>query len=97
MGGPDPGRQQRMTFTKRSRTMLKKAHELATLSGANVYFIIDHPRATVSYNSVEEGRHWPPPDELLVSLLKPKSNKFLADNSGTPSSSSATDSSFHYE
>lgn len=60
--------------------MLKKAHELATLSGANVYFIINHPRATVAYNSMEEeGRHWPPPDELLVSLLKPKSNQFIAD------------------
>lgn len=38
---PDPGRKQRMTSKK-------KAHELATFSGANVYFITDHPRAKVS-------------------------------------------------
>ena len=70
MGGPDPGRERRMTFKKRTRTVVKKAHELATLSGANVYFIIDHPRATVAYNSVEdEGRHWPPPDEFLVQFF----------------------------
>lgn len=67
MGGPDPGRESRMTFKKRTRTLIKKAHELATFSGANVYFVIHHPRATVAYNSVqEEGRHWPPADELLV-------------------------------
>lgn len=67
MGGPDPGRQQRMSFNKRTSTMLRKSHELATLCGANVYLIIDHPRATLAYNSVEEeGRQWPPPNEFLV-------------------------------
>ena len=71
MGGPDPGRERRMTFKKRTRTVVKKAHELATLSGANVYLIIDHPRATVAYNSVEdERRHCPPPlDEFLVQFF----------------------------
>ena len=71
MGGPDPGRENRMTFQKRTCTILKKAHELATFSGADVYFIIHHPCATVAYNSVqEEGRHWPPADELLVDLFE---------------------------
>ena len=93
MGGPDPGRENRMTFKKRTRTLIKKAHELAALSGANVYFIIDHPRATVVYNSVEdERRHWPPPDEFLVELfLRSMSGHFPADKApGTPSSSPAT-------
>ena len=82
MGGPDPGREGRMTFKKRARTILKKAHELAALSGANVYFIIDHPRATVVYNSVEdERRHWPPPDEFLVDLfLRPMSGHLILKN-----------------
>ena len=70
MGGPDPGRERRMTFKKRTRTLIKKAHELATFSGADVYFVIHHPRATLAYNSVqEERRHWPPADELLVFLF----------------------------
>ena len=93
MGGPDPGREGRMTFKKRACTVIKKAHELAALSGANVYFIIDHPRATVVYNSVEdERRHWPPPDEFLVELfLRSMSGHFPADKApGTPSSSPAT-------
>lgn len=77
--------------------MLKKAHELATLSGANVYFIIDHPRATVTYNSVE-GRHWPPSDEILVNCLKPKSSQILADKApGKPLSSLATNVALYYE
>lgn len=65
MGGPDPGRHERASFNKRNRTMFRKAHELATLCGANVYVFIDHPRATTVYNSVENA-HWPLPDELLV-------------------------------
>ena len=78
-------------FQKRTRTVVKKAHVLATLSGANVYFIIDHPRATVAYNSVEdEGRHWTPP---LMSFWY----SFSADKApGTPSSSPATNSSFDH-
>ena len=60
MGGPDPGRRQRMPFAKRTSTMRRKAHELATLSGADVYVIIDHPRATVIYNSAKDGSHSPP-------------------------------------
>lgn len=100
MGGPDPGRQERTSFTKRTTTLLRKSHELVTLCGAKVYLIIDHPRASLAYNSVEEeGRQWPPPDELLVKrILSPKSNHFLADRvPGTPLSSPATNSMFHHE
>ena len=91
MGGPDPGRENRMTFKKRTRTLIKKAHELATFSGADVYFVIHHPRATLAYNSVqEERRHWPPADELLVFLfsfsfgLKPMSPSWQAQERHHP-------------
>jgi len=99
MGGPDPGRQERTSFTKRTTTLLRKSHELVTLCGAKVYLIIDHPRATLTYNSEEKGRQWPPPDELLVkSNLSPKSNYALADRAlGTPVPSPATNSTFHHE
>lgn len=97
MGGPDPGGPDRTTFQKRSKTVLKKADELATFCGADVYLIIDHPRATMAYNSVRD-RHWPPPDEFLVNVLKPKSNQFQVDKvPGKLPSSSATNSSFQYE
>lgn len=65
MGGPDPDRSERASFNTRNRTVLRKAHELATLCGADVYVFIDHPRATTVYNSVENA-HWPPPDGSLV-------------------------------
>jgi hypothetical protein len=67
MGGPDPGRHERKTFKKRHSTLLRKAHELAALSGANVYVMIDHPRATVEYNSVGD-RNWIPSNENLVGV-----------------------------
>lgn len=65
MGGPDPQRRERNTFNKRTRTLLGKAHELATLAGADVYLFINHPRATVTYNSVGDP-NWPPADKDLV-------------------------------
>ena len=47
--------------------MFRKAHELAALCGANVYVLIDHPRARTVYNSMENA-HWPPPDKSLVTF-----------------------------
>ncbi|KAE8308577.1 hypothetical protein RU639_013145 [Aspergillus parasiticus] len=78
MGGPDPGRHERKTFRKRSGTLLGKAHELAALSGANVYVIIDHPRATVEYNSVGN-RNWLPSDENLESIYPSLQRLSFAD------------------
>ncbi|THC87638.1 hypothetical protein EYZ11_012919 [Aspergillus tanneri] len=66
MGGPDPDGAERRSFQKRSRTLLGKAHDLAALRQARVYVVIDHPRATVVYNSVE-GIQWPPSDENFES------------------------------
>ncbi|KAL4888217.1 hypothetical protein BDV59DRAFT_206275 [Aspergillus ambiguus] len=63
MGGPDPGRKDRTTFRKRAQTLLSKSHELASVSGAKVYLVIDHPRAQIVYNSQDE--QWPPRDEEL--------------------------------
>lgn len=54
MGGPDPLRSERASFNKRNGTVFRKAHELATGCGANVYVFIDHPRARAVYNSVEK-------------------------------------------
>ena len=64
MGGPDPGRHDRVSFNKRARTVLSKAHDLAILCGANVYVLIDHPRGLVTYNSEDES--WPPFDDTIV-------------------------------
>ncbi|KAL4745859.1 uncharacterized protein BDW70DRAFT_164588 [Aspergillus foveolatus] len=67
MGGPDPYRRERTTFTKRTRTLLSKAHELATIAGADVYLFINHPRATVAYNSAQDA-NWPPGDKDLENI-----------------------------
>ncbi|CEL11962.1 hypothetical protein ASPCAL15056 [Aspergillus calidoustus] len=67
MGGPDPFRRERTTFNKRTRTLLSKAHELATLAGADVYLVIHHPRATITYNSVQD-TNWPPADKELETI-----------------------------
>ncbi|RAH80884.1 hypothetical protein BO86DRAFT_432664 [Aspergillus japonicus CBS 114.51] len=64
MGGPDPGRGDRAIFRKRAGTLVDKAHALASLYGAKVYLVIDHPRATVVYNSVADGQ-WPPPEKTM--------------------------------
>jgi hypothetical protein len=53
---------------KRCKTLKAKAHQLADLCGANVYLFIDHQRGSFVYNSVNDGS-WPPPDEVLVSIL----------------------------
>lgn len=78
MGGPDPGRPERTSFNKRNRTMFRKAHELAALCGANVYVLIDHPRARTVYNSMENA-HWPPPDKSLVTFWTARTSWLLAD------------------
>lgn len=69
MGGPDPEKSSRTKFAKRCKTLRTKAHELAKLCDANVYLLIDHPRGSYAYNSVDD-RSWPPPDEVLVSMSK---------------------------
>lgn len=69
MGGPDPERNSRSKFTKRSKTLKMKAHELAKLCDANVYLLIEHPRGSYAYNSVDDNS-WPPPDEVLVGVTK---------------------------
>ncbi|KAE8371113.1 hypothetical protein BDV26DRAFT_276747 [Aspergillus bertholletiae] len=64
MGGADPGKSNRDKFLKRKRTLLHKSYELAEKCQAKVYLIIEHPRGTTVYNSVEDGS-WPPPDGVL--------------------------------
>ncbi|KAJ5862968.1 hypothetical protein N7455_007036 [Penicillium solitum] len=64
MGGPDPERNSRVKFTRRSQTLKGKAHELAKFCDANVYLVIIHPRESFVYNSVDD-RSWPPSDEKL--------------------------------
>ena len=67
MGGPDGARRSRVQFTKRCKTLKRKAHELADFCDANVYLVIIHPRENYTYNSASS-RSWPPPDEELVSV-----------------------------
>ncbi|KAJ5302306.1 hypothetical protein N7508_007169 [Penicillium antarcticum] len=64
MGGPDPDRNSRVKFQRRSQTLKDKAHELAKFCDANVYLFVNHQRKTFVYNSVEDGS-WPPNDESL--------------------------------
>ena len=66
MGGPDPHRNSRVKFIRRSHTLKAKAHELAKFCDANVYLVVSHPRGSFVYNSVED-KSWPPNDEKLVS------------------------------
>lgn len=83
MGGPDPFRRERTTFNKRTRTLLSKAHELATLAGADVYLVIHHPRATITYNSAQD-TNWPPADKDLVirplKIFDPRTNYSLGND-----------------
>ncbi|RDH26989.1 hypothetical protein BDQ94DRAFT_154720, partial [Aspergillus welwitschiae] len=60
MGGPDPGKSDRDKFWKRKQTLINKAYEMVELCHANVYLIIEHPRGTTIFNSVDNNS-WPPP------------------------------------
>ncbi|KAJ5120837.1 uncharacterized protein N7515_010225 [Penicillium bovifimosum] len=64
MGGPDPKRNSRLQFNRRSRTLKAKAHELAKLCYADVYLVINHPRGSFVYDSVSD-KVWPPNDDKL--------------------------------
>lgn len=66
MGGPDPYRHDRVSFKKRTHTLLDKGNQLASLLGAKVYLVIEHPRGTIVYNS-DESKEWPPPETKIVS------------------------------
>ena len=76
MGGPDPNRNERNLFKKRSKTLAKKSRELARLSGAKVYLLIMHERANIVYNSNRE-KNFPPPDNTLVSPFRLTSRIFI--------------------
>lgn len=69
MGGPDLDRNARVKFTKRSKTLKRKAHELAESCDADVYLFIAHPREYYAYNSADDNS-WPPPDEVLVKMTR---------------------------
>jgi hypothetical protein len=71
MGGPDPNRNSRVRFARRSHTLKVKAHELAKLCDADVYLVIKHQRGSFVYNSVGD-KSWPPNDDKLVSQTVPK-------------------------
>lgn len=71
MGGPDPYRNSRVKFARRSQTLKAKGHELAKFCDADVYLVFNHQRGSFVYNSVED-RSWPPNDKQLVSNTMPK-------------------------
>lgn len=54
-------------FRKRRRTVIHKAHELATCYGAQVYVIVQFNGQFHIYNSVE-GEQWPPSMDRIVSM-----------------------------
>ncbi|KAK9604831.1 hypothetical protein V6Z93_002780 [Aspergillus fumigatus] len=60
MGGSDPGKSDRDKISKRKKTAIHKAFELADLCHAKVFLLIEHPRGTTIFNSVED-HSWPPP------------------------------------
>ncbi|CAG8133711.1 unnamed protein product [Penicillium nalgiovense] len=64
MGGPDPYRNSRVKFIRRSQTLKAKAYELAKFCDADVYLFVNHQRGSFVYNSVHD-RSWPPNDKNL--------------------------------
>lgn len=66
MGGPDLLRKRRNLFNKRWKTLMKKAQQLAGLSGAKVYLLVMHDRQNIVYSS-NRANDFPPPDSTLVS------------------------------
>ncbi|KAJ5475414.1 hypothetical protein N7539_007701 [Penicillium diatomitis] len=51
MGGPDPNRNSRVRFVRRSQTLKNKAQELAKTCNARVYLMVDHPKGSFVYKS----------------------------------------------
>lgn len=66
MGGSDPGKADRDKISKRKKTAIHKAFELADLCYAKVFLLIEHPRGTTIFNSVED-HSWPPPSLVPAS------------------------------
>ena len=58
------------SFRKRSRTVIRKAHELAAGYGAQVYVVVQFNGKFQTYNSVE-GEQWPPSVDRIVSVEGP--------------------------
>lgn len=69
MGGPDPQRNPRLTFQRRSKTLREKARQLSVICGARVYLLVEHSRETYVYNSSNDA-FWPPPDKTLVGVVE---------------------------
>ncbi|KAJ5956315.1 hypothetical protein N7501_010594 [Penicillium viridicatum] len=63
-GGPDPNRNSRVKFTRRSYTLKTKAHELAKFCDTDIYLVINHQRGSFVYNLVDN-KLWPPSDKKL--------------------------------
>lgn len=53
------------SFQRRHKTLRRKAHELAALSGARVYVAVLFHRRYYTYTS-HEGRGWPPLSDEIV-------------------------------
>lgn len=55
------------TFRRRSRTFMKKAHELGASCGAKVYVVVNFNGQFHVYNSTEASPWWPPSQRQIVS------------------------------
>lgn len=62
-------RYDRSPFPKRSKTLIKKASELAQVSNADVYLLLVYRNEAWEYNSSSDPS-WPPTGEFLVGIHK---------------------------
>ncbi|CAP80028.1 Pc12g04010 [Penicillium rubens Wisconsin 54-1255] len=63
--GPDPYRNSRVKFARRSHTLKVKAYKLTKFYNTDIYVVVNHQRGSFVYNSVED-RSWPPNDKKLL-------------------------------
>ncbi|KAJ5821842.1 uncharacterized protein N7525_011126 [Penicillium rubens] len=68
IGGPDPYRNSRVKFARRSQTLKAKAHKLTKFCDTDIYLVFNHQRGSFIYNSVED-RSWPPNDKQLMKRI----------------------------
>lgn len=69
MNRPYEGRYDRSPFPKRSKTLIKKATEIAEVSNADVYLLLVYRNEAWEYNSSDDPS-WPPTGESLVGIHK---------------------------
>lgn len=67
MNRPSEGQYDRSPFPKRSKTLLRKASELAEFSDADVYLLLAYRNEAWEYNSSTDSS-WPPMGESLVGI-----------------------------